>query len=190
MAKFKMTVLTADARYETARLGSNTRTAGTQLVDNDKGKFVKLIGDSLYNLCAAGDPIEGAVTSIQAVPLDDYTIGDVQRDGRIKVTCDGTEAAGTGSISVGEYVVCGTVVAAGTALGALVYPKVRSATNQPGTAIVSTVATADTAAAVKVALDAVLVTVADVQKNAAHGWRVISLTSAGAVGDTAVIERV
>ena len=63
---------------------------------------------------------------------------------------------------------------------------------QPTTAIVSTVATADTAAAVKVALDAVLATVSTANRNAIYAWRVVSLGSAGtgAVGTTIVIERV
>jgi len=46
-------------------------------------------------------------------------------------TCDGIQATvGTGTIAVGDLVVAGTVVAKGTALGALETPKVCKATSQ------------------------------------------------------------
>jgi hypothetical protein len=44
---------------------------------------------------------------------------------------DGSQAAGTGAIAIGDYVVAGAVVAKGTGLSG--YPKVRKATSQtPG----------------------------------------------------------
>lgn len=187
MAKFKMTPTVPTGQVVTARVG----TTGTKLVDNDYGKFVKVIADSNYGLCAAGDPIEGVFIARETATQDNFAIGSVQTGGRVEALCDGLEATpGTGTIAVGDYVVCGTVVAAGTAMTSTTGPKVTKATNQPGTAIVSTVATADTAAAVKVALDAVLVKVADAEANAMFAWRVMSLGNAGAVGDTCVIERV
>ena len=67
-------------------------------------------------------------------------------------------------------------------------PKVCKATNQPGVAIVSTVGSADTAAAIKTQIDAVLVKVASAQANTLAAWKVVSLGNAGAVGDTCVIE--
>ena len=134
MAKFEMTVLVPENSQETARLGSGTRTAGTALVDADKGKLLKLAGASRYDLCAAGDAIEASLTAVETAPLDDYTIGTVQTAGRLKVTCDGLQATpGTGTVAVGDLVVASTPVAAGTALGTLVYPKVAQATSQtPG----------------------------------------------------------
>lgn len=187
MAKFKMGV-GREGVLTTARLGAT----GAKLVDNDRGKFVKLAAESEFDLCAAGDPIEGQVISLESATQDNFAIGSVKEAGEIAAICDGLEATpGTGVIAAGDYVVCGTVVAGGTALTSATGPKVTKATNQPGTAIVSTVATADTAAAVKVALDAVLVLVADAENNVAKGlWRVVSLGVAGAVGDTCVLKRV
>ena len=89
--------------------------------------------------------------ALESATQDGWAIGSVQKDRRMSCICDGLEAtAGTGVIAVGDYVVCGTVVAAGTDLPGDA-PKIVKATVQPGTAIVSTVAGADTAAAVKVA---------------------------------------
>jgi len=78
MAKFKMTVLTSEPAVVSARLGSGTRTAGTALVDNDKGKLLRMVGDSRYDLCTAGTVIEGVLTGVETSALDDYTIGGVQ----------------------------------------------------------------------------------------------------------------
>ena len=57
--------------------------------------------------------------------------------------------------------------------------------------MVSTLAGADTAAAVKTVLDAALVKVADAAANSLYAYRVVSLGSAGtgAVGTTGVIMR-
>jgi hypothetical protein len=168
MAKFKMGVTVPTDSVVTARVG----TTGTKLVDNDKGKFLKLVGDSQYDLCAVGDPIEGVLASLESATQDGYAIGGVQLKGRVKAVCDGLQATpGTGTIAVGDYVVCGTVTAAGTALS--VGPKVVKATEQPGGTL------ADLAAAATV--DAML---------AKGAWRVVSVGSDGSVGDTCIIERV
>ena len=174
----------------TVRLGADNTTA-ENYSEAENGKFVKLIAESNYGLCSAGDPIEAVITSVELATQNGWSIGGVVDEGLMFVTCDGLEATpGTGAIAVGDYVVAGTVSAKGTAL--TVYPKVCKATNQPGTAIVSTVATADTAAAVKVQLDAVLAKVADATANAIYAWRVVSLgtVGTGAVGTTAVVQRV
>lgn len=85
--------------------------------DKDIGKFVKLIGESAYGLCAQGDPIEAYITSVEAATAQGYSVGGVQQEDSKAVTCDGLQAtAGVGVIAVGDYVVCGTVVARGTAL--------------------------------------------------------------------------
>jgi len=190
MTKFLMTELVDIAEVATARLGG-TPAAGNPngFTDKEVGKFVKLTAESRYALCAAGDPIEGRISSVETAPMDGISVGGVMKEGRFQVTFDGLEAtAGTGVVALGDYVVCGTVVAEGTALSAPA--KVVKATNQPNTAIVSTVGGADTAAAIKTAIDAALVKVADAAANGRFPWRVVSLGSAGtgAVGTTGVIE--
>jgi hypothetical protein len=190
MAKFQFTELIGNDDVFTTRLGAGTGSSNN--VDtNEIGKPIKLVGDSQYNLCSAGDPIEGFILAVEQATVDGYSIGSYTNCCFKNVTFDGLQAtAGTGTIALGDYVVAGTAVAKGTALSAPA--KVCKATNQPGTAIVSTVGGADTAAAVKVVLDAALVKVADAEKNAMFAWRVVSLGSAGtgAVGTTGVIERV
>lgn len=129
MAKFKMTPLIGTEAF-TARLGSASGVAN-YFTDLEIGKPVKMIGDSLYNLTAAGDQIEGFVSSVEGAPADDFSIGGVVNRGRFRVTLDGLQATpGTGVIAVGDYVVTGTVVAKGTALPG--YPKVCKATTQTG----------------------------------------------------------
>ena len=117
----------------TARVGSAAN-AGGRLTDNDCGKFVKLVADSRYSLCAAGDLIEGVLNAIEPATQDGYAIGTVNKGGesRLSCICDGLQATpGTGTIAVGDYVVCGTVVAAGTAMTSTTGPKVCKATYQP-----------------------------------------------------------
>lgn len=130
MAKFKMGVL-VDTAVVTARLGAGTGSSN-YVDDKEIGKLVKLVGDSQYNLCAAGDQIEGQIAAVETYTADDYSIGSVQPEGRMRVTLDGLQATpGTGVIALGDYVVCGTVVAKGTSLAGA-YPKVCKATTQTG----------------------------------------------------------
>jgi len=171
MAKFQMKELVTQADLFTARLGSS----GSSNWYNDKevGKFVKLAAESGYALCAAGDPIEAYVSSVEPAPLDDYSIGALANDGLKEVTFDGDQAtAGTGTVAIGDYVVCGTVVAKGTALSAAA--KVCKATWQPG-----------------VSESANVSDVNEHLKVANYAWRVVSLGSVGtgAVGSTGVIKR-
>ncbi len=175
------------AAAKTVRLGQTSQLFGQE----DVGKYVKLTAESRYELCAAGDPIEGVVNSVDTATSAGYTVGGIYEEGRMFATADGLEATpGTGTLAVGDYVVCGTVVARGTQLTG--FAKVCKATNQPGAAVVSTLAGADTAAAVKTVLDAALVKVADAEANSLFAWRVVSLGTAGtgAVGTTVVVERV
>jgi hypothetical protein len=188
MAKFKMAPLVGTEPF-TARLGSASGSVN-YLTNLEIGKAVKQIADSQYNLCSAGDPIEGFICAVEGYTADDFSIGSVQDEGRVRVTLDGLQATpGTGVIAVGNYVVCGTVVAKGVGLSGA-YPKVCKATNQPGTAVVSVVGAADTAAAIKTRVDEALAKVAEAQKNGLFAWRVVSLDGTTAVGQTAVIERV
>lgn len=130
MAKFKMQP-TVDTECLTARLGAGSGSAN-YVTDVELGKPVKLAGDSQYNLCAAGDQIEGFIKAVESYTADDFSIGSVQTEGRVKVTLDGLQATpGTGVIAVGDYVVAGTAVAKGTSLAGA-YPKVCKATTQTG----------------------------------------------------------
>lgn len=156
MAKFQMKE-TVDqlARIVTARVADGTGPAN-QLNDVDVGKFVKLVGDSQYGLCAVGNDIEGVLeTANEMGTQDGFNIGSVRYNGRVTVTLDGAQADGTGNIAIGDIVVAGAPAARGTAVGG--YPKVRKAT----------------AAA-----------------NVVHKWRVVALYGTGAVGQTALIERI
>lgn len=174
MAKFKFKELIDSADNYTARLGSGSvnSTPANAYTDKEVGKFVKLSGTDAYSLCSVGNPIEAILTGVESYNADDFSMGSIAFDGRKRVLLDGSQAAGTGSIAIGDYVVCGTPVALGTALTLSTPPKVRKATNQPGAV------PADLTAAGQQAL------------NAIYAWRLISFDSAGAVGDFGVIERV
>lgn len=119
----------------TVRLGSAITVAGVVGTGGslnpglDDGKLVKLVGESQYDLCAAGDPIEAVITSVEYATSGGWTIGGIVSDEEIFATADGIQATpGTGGITVGSYVVAGTITAKGTALGG--YPKVCMATSQ------------------------------------------------------------
>lgn len=173
MGKFIFTETILSSDVYTARLGAGTG-AGNNVDDKERGKFVKLVGDSRYDLCAAGDQIEAFITSVEVGTADGYSIGGIADEGKKQVTFDGLQATpGTGTVAVGDFVVAGTVVAKGTALSGPA--KVCKATIQPGTT-----EAADAAA------------VNDHIKAARFMWRVVSLGSAGtgAVGTTGIIERV
>jgi hypothetical protein len=174
-------------KVQSVRLGDNTG----QFDINDEGKYVKFSAESRYVLCAAGDPIEGVISSVDTATSAGYTIGGILKAGAMFAIADGLEATpGTGTIALGDYVVCGSVTALGTDL--TTFAKVCKATNQPGTAVVSVVGGADTAAAIKTQIDAALVKVADAEANSLFAWRVVSLGTGGVgtVGATIVVERV
>ncbi len=145
----------------TVRLGAGN-TAGDRFDLKELGKAVKLVAESRFNLCAAGDEIEGFLASLEQAPQDGYSIGGIEDSGVRMVIADGLQATpGTGVIALGEYVVAGTAVAKGTALTGT-YQKVCSATTQ---------ATA---------------------KSSPYAWRVVSLgpVGTGAVGTIIAIKRV
>lgn len=127
MAKFKFGPLADSTTVVTARTADGTG-ASNQLTDADTGKFLKLAGDSQYGLCAVGNDIEGVLVAANyPAQADGYNLGSVAVDGRVRVMLDGLQATpGTGVIAVNDIVVCGTVVARGTALTG--YPKVCKAT--------------------------------------------------------------
>jgi hypothetical protein len=183
MAKFLMQPLLNAAEPVTARLGTASGSAN-RLTDLDVDKAVKLIADSQYSFCAIGDPIEGFISAVNTAPADDFSVGGVFLEDRYLVTAEGSQAAGTGALAVGDYVVAGTQPALNAAVPTT-GPNVRKATNQPGTAIVpadNTIGSITTAFAA----------MASQVKNAMFAWRVVSLGTAGtgAVGTQVVIERV
>lgn len=154
----------------TVRLGASA-TSGANLTGADEGKAVKMVGDSQYDLCAAGDLIHGFILSVDVATSGGWTIGGVLDEDMVYATADGLQAtAGTGAIAVGDYVVAGTITPKGTKL--TTYPKVCKATVQPGDVPASlTAAAAQTLAAL-------------------HAWQVVSLGVAGtgAVGTTIVLK--
>ncbi len=113
MAKFKLTETIHSEKVRTVRLGDKA----TPLADADVSKAVKLVGDSRYDLAAAGDSIEGFVSSITYGTHDGYVTGGIVQTGTKEVILDGLQATpGTGTIAVGDIVVTGRVTARGTAL--------------------------------------------------------------------------
>ena len=131
MAKFLMTPTIYSEKIVTARIGGNA--SATRANDNDVGKPVKLGGDSNYVLCAAANAIEGIVTSVETGVYDGYSLGGVVTKGYAYATADGSQAAGTGTIAVGDYVLAGTADAIQVAKAAS-YLKVRKATDQAAAA--------------------------------------------------------
>lgn len=128
MAKFQMKPIVGTEAF-TARLGAGTGSGNFLTDPTEKGKFVKLVGESRYDLAAVGDEIEGQISSINAASQDNYSVGAVIRDKYVGVTFDGLQGTpGTGTIAVGDYVLVGTPVVKGTAL--TVPPKVVKATTQ------------------------------------------------------------
>ena len=131
--KFNIVETIYSEKVKTVRLG--TTGAGNQYGYAEIGKAVKLSGESAYVLCAAGDPIEGIVSSSNLAEqgtVDGFSIGGIISTGYKEVTFDGLQATpGTGVVAIGDYVLTGTVVAKDTALtGPL---KVVKATSQaPG----------------------------------------------------------
>lgn len=131
--KFNILETIHSEKVKTVRLG--TSTPGQQYDNKEIGKAVKLTAESRYELCAAGDAIEGIITQSnlgEQGTQDGYAIGGICSTGYKEVTFDGVQATpGTGVVAVGDYVVTGTVVARGTALTANL--KVTKATSQtPG----------------------------------------------------------
>lgn len=112
----------------TVRLGAGN-TANDNYTEYEVGKPVKLVAESRYDLCAAGDEIEAIVTSVELATQGGYSIGGIRAEGLVYATADGLQAtAGTGTIAIGDYVLAGTATAKGTALTN--YFKVVKATTQ------------------------------------------------------------
>jgi hypothetical protein len=112
----------------TVRFGAGNA-ANNRWDPKEQGKAVKLTAESTYDLCAAGDEIEGFVTSVEAAPQNGFSIGGIVDEGLQWVTADGIQATpGVGAIVVGDYVLAGTITAKGTATAR--FAKVVKATTQ------------------------------------------------------------
>lgn len=131
MPKFTISETIHSEKVKTVRLGTATVALGGGYSDKEVGKAVKLSAESRYALCAAGDKIEGIVSSANLGVYDGFSIGGIVNSGYKEVTFDGIQLDGTGAVAVGDYVVAGAVSAAGTALPGPV--KVRKATTQTDT---------------------------------------------------------
>lgn len=144
-----------------AALGASS---GAKLVENDIGKPVKLSTANNYIVCSADDEIEGFVKALESFTVNDgFSFGSVLRDTRVTAKVD---AAQSGTLTVGEYVVAGTSSALGTKDA---YPLVKQ------------VAVQDLAAATPVLGPAGLM----------HKWKVIRIVSGtGVAGDLVLIEKV
>lgn len=113
---------------KTVALGAGN-TPSDNLSNADEGKLVKLVGESRYNLAAAGDEIEGLIFAVEQATQGGFSIGSIISSGTFYVTFDGVQATpGTGTVAVGDYVVAGTPTAKGTAIDKA--PKVCKATSQ------------------------------------------------------------
>lgn len=110
------------------RLGAGNAATDRYTV-KEEGKLIKLVGESRFALCAAGDKIEGWIYGVETATSGGYTIGGRVHEDAMYVLADGLQATpGTGAIAVGDYVVAGTITAKDTALAS--YPKVCKATDQ------------------------------------------------------------
>lgn len=125
----------------TVRLGSAIAvggvagTGGSMSPGYDDGKIVKLVGESQFDLCVAGDNIEAIITSVEQATSGGWTIGGIVTDEEFYAQADGLQATpgngttlGTGTILLGDYVCASNQTAKGTALSG--YPRVCKATSQ------------------------------------------------------------
>lgn len=120
MPKFRITPTVHSEKVITARLGGNA--SNTRFSDSDVGKAVKLVGESNYALCSAGDAIEGIVTSVETGLYDQFVLGGVVSKGFHNAT------VGSGTVAVGDMVVAAAQAAVQTAQGS--YVKVAKAADQ------------------------------------------------------------
>ena len=113
MAKFTSGILVGANTNctDSYKLGESAR----EYSDKDRNKAVKLSAtkEGTMVLCAADDEIEGFIEAVEAFTQDGQTFGTVVRRGplvRYIVTSDE-------SLTLGDYVVCGTQEAAKTNTG-------------------------------------------------------------------------
>lgn len=107
-----------DGAAQAVRLGAGNA-AINRMGQTEVGKFVRLVGESRYDLCAVGQDIEAAIYAVELAPQNGYSIGSIIKapETRMTVVFDGEQATpGTGTVAIGDIVVCGTVTAKDTAL--------------------------------------------------------------------------
>ena len=98
-------------------------TAANEFGSVDVGQVVKLGSAQNYVQVAAGNEIEGIVTVVDGVTVNDgFSFGSVQRDKRFRAKVAADQAS---TITLGGLVVAGTPIALGTANG---YPQVKDGT--------------------------------------------------------------
>lgn len=113
---------------QTVRLGAGNA-ANQRMSDVDVGKFVKLVGESRFDMCAVGDLIEGVIVDVRTSTANGFSVGSIFEAGKMFVTANGLQGTpGTGNIAIGDLVVAGTPVAKGTAMSG--YAAVCTATSQ------------------------------------------------------------
>lgn len=116
MPKFLMVETVHSEKVITTRVGTTV----APLKNVDIGKPVKFIATDNYGLCALADPIEAYLSTSNwdnQGTVDSFAIGGIIASGTKAVTFDGLQATpGVGVVAAGDYVLVGTVVAAGTAL--------------------------------------------------------------------------
>lgn len=147
--------------YREAAIGTDA-TKGT-FTDKDFGKPLKLVADSTYGLCADGDQIEEvfeALATQQTTVNGGYQIGTIRDDGQARAI------VGSGTVTIGAYVVAAAQAAIGTS---------NSPSAKPTHAYMK----------VKVAGDAAA------QAATTFKWRVVAIhTGSGGVNSEILIERV
>lgn len=108
---------------ETADGNSNVITAmiaavgGVLPVDADRGKALKLVGDSMYAICATGDEIEGFLTSVENFTAGGNAVVGVRTSGNKEAIMSGT------GWTIPCYVVADTQAALGTLNDANQFPR-------------------------------------------------------------------
>lgn len=114
MATFKFGNTGTDGLYTIqAALGAST---STPLTSKDVGKAVKLGTANNYLLCAADDPIEGILYSVEGGTVNGgYGFGSIQTRKRIRA-----QVAATFTVTPGLWVVAAAQAAVGTPSLALV----------------------------------------------------------------------
>lgn len=99
-------------KIRTVNLGTTSRLFKAA----DIGKAVKLIGPGQYDLCAAGDKIEGIVTSSE-YELNGATRGGLSVGG---IACSGyVEVVSTAALAAGDMVVAAAQPALGTPIASI-----------------------------------------------------------------------
>lgn len=147
--------------YRDAALGSSGNKG--QFTDKDFGKPLKLVADSTYDICAAGDEIEeilDAIAAQQSTVNNGFQIGTIRDDGQFLGIIDDV----TEPLAVGKYVVAGAQAALGTRNApagkeTTAFAKVRCVANNTRASIL-------------------------------NKWRIVSIQSGSGVGAIVLVERV